>query len=205
MLPVVIFHLLDVECATALMLHVPGLSVMIRPEITRIQIRPVLNPAASYRQSRRQQTVSPIMQKPHAYAAPMPGAPTPAMPRHRIPKQLDHDLSMNRVQWSSLPALKPTETVHIARIVAIWPNRRAKLKMSMTSLYGVDEVLDHRKGALKRQSIPQEGMKRLLSHRQDLSQCPLRQRPRAHGPPRRPVSPARLRHPLHRKDVPLEQ
>ena len=123
----VILHLLDVECATALILHVPGLSV--RPEITRIQIRPVLNPAASHRQSRREQTDYPIIQKPRADAAPMPSAPTPAVPRHRIPKQLDHDLSMNRVQWSSLPALKPTETVHIqARIVPLGPTGVPSLK-----------------------------------------------------------------------------
>jgi len=177
------FHLLDVECATALIVHVPCLSVMIRPEITCIQIRPVLNPAASRRQSRRQQTVSPIMLKPHADAAPMPSAPTPAVLQHCIPKQPDHDLPMNRVQRSSLPALRLTEKLQLVRIIPVWPNWRAVLKVSMTRLYGVDEVHNHQKGALKRQSIPREGTERLLSHRQSLSQCPSGQRPCTHGPP----------------------
>ena len=177
------FHLLDVECATALIVHVPCLSVMIRPEITCIQIRPVLNPAASRRQSRRQQTVSPIMLKPHADAAPMPSAPTPAVLQHCIPTQPDHDLPMNRVQRSSLPALRLTEKLQLVRIIPVWPNWRAVLKVSMTRLYGVDEVHNHQKGALKRQSIPREGTERLLSHRQSLSQCPSGQRPCTHGPP----------------------
>jgi hypothetical protein len=57
----IIHHLLNVERAATLVLHVSGLRVVIGPKITRVQVRPILNPTASHGHRRCQQAIPPVM------------------------------------------------------------------------------------------------------------------------------------------------